>query len=239
MCTDGRAVVTLEYDFTTPTNALRLSYQIDNEAETLFGSNPSDTLSGGSHTITYYVEDCSGNRTSCTIDVAVDNIGAPTFQCPAPVTHFLDTVSCESTVGLSFPTDFEANCGLVNNTRVSTASFLSFASNANAGVIPVDIVEQIQVGEVNPIGDAVLTIVLQGDVSDPGEFFNIIGENGMTLGSTSTQSDSTGACVTNVRSEFTIPIDTFLAWSADGILELTARPNQDIIFLTLLVLVVY
>ena len=150
-------------------------------------------LSGGSHTVTYFAEDCSGNRNSCTIEIAIDNVGAPEFKCPDPVTFFLDSISCESTIGLPFPTDFEDNCGFVNNIKVSTASFLSFQSNANAGVIPTDMLGRLEVGEVNPIGDAVLTIVLQGDVSDPGEFFNIIGENGLAIGSTSTQSDSIGS----------------------------------------------
>jgi len=96
-------------------------------------------------------------------------------------------------------------------------------------VIPADIFDTLNVGNVNPIGDAVLTVILEGDVSDPGEFFNIIGENGLTLGSTTTQSDSLGACVSNVQTHFAIPIDTLLAWSADGVIELLARPNQDVV----------
>ncbi len=229
VCDNGRVSVTLEYDFSNPTNTLALSYRVDGGAETPFQAGTNLTLGGGNHTITYIAEDCSGNRSSCSIEAVVNNVGVPDFQCPAPITHFLDTVSCNATLDLPFPSNFEADCGFVNNIKTTAASFLTFTTNANAGVIPIDIFDTLNVGTVNPIGDAVLTITLQGDVSDPGEFFNIIGENGMALGSTSTQSDSLGACVGNVQTQFTISMDTLLAWSADGIIEVMARPNQDVI----------
>ena len=228
VCSDGKVNMTLEYDFESPADNLILTYQVDNGPELLFPPVGDLTLGGGIHTISYYAEDCSGNRNSCQIEVAVDNAGAPSFTCPAPISFFLDTVNCNTALDLPFPEDFSDNCGFVNNIKVRNARFLEFTTNANAGLIPTQFTDTLSVGNINSIGDAVLTVTLQGDVSDPGEFFNIFGENGIPLGSTNL-SDSLGACVRGVTTSFTIPIDTLLAWSADGQITISATPNQDVV----------
>ncbi len=228
LCSGGRAVINIAYDYNEAVNNVSLKYQVDNGTPIAYTPNTMLSLSGGNHIITYIAEDCSGNQGKCNIEVVVNNVGAPEFECPAPVTFFLDTLACEIPYDLPYPESFTDNCGFVNNIKVTAARFLEFTANANAGVIPVDFSENLLVGNINPIGDAILTITLQGDVSDPGEFFNIFGENGFSLGSTML-SDSIGACVSGVRTEFAIPIDTLIAWSADGVLTISASPNQDVI----------
>ena len=228
LCSGGQAVINLAYDYNEAVNNVQLTYQVDNGTPAVYTPTTMLTLSGGNHIITYIAEDCSGNQGKCDIEVVINNVGAPEFECPAPVTFFLDTLACEIPYDLPYPENFTDNCGFVNNIKVTAARFLEFTSNANAGVIPVDFSENLLVGNINPIGDAVLTVTLQGDVSDPGEFFNIFGENGFSLGST-TLSDSIGACVSGVRTTFAIPIDTLIAWSADGVLTISASANQDVI----------
>ena len=228
LCSGGQAVINLAYDYNESVGNVQLSYQVDNGTPIVYVPNTTLSLTGGNHIITYIAEDCSGNQGKCEIEVVIDNVGAPEFECPAPQTFFLDTFDCEIPYDLPYPENFTDNCGFVNNINVTAARFLEFTSNANAGVIPVDFSENLLVGNINPIGDAVLTVTLQGDVSDPGEFFNIFGENGFSLGST-ILSDSIGACVSGVRTQFAIPIDTLIAWSADGVLTISASANQDVI----------
>ncbi len=226
ICTDGNAQVSLEYDFEMPATSITLTYKVDGGAIANLDTVPMATFEVGSHLLTYYATDCSGNQDSCTFQLTIADKIAPTFDCPTGITTYTDSNSCEASVVLPFPTNFADNCGAFDNFDRTIAAFLTFRTDANAGQVPNDLVDTFGIANPNAIGDGVITVSFLGDNRDTGEFFNIYGENGVLLGTT-ILGDSISECATNVTTTFTINKDTLNAWAADGNIIITAKPNLD------------
>ncbi len=226
ICTGGNTNITLEYDFEMPASSITLSYRMDNGPLTNLATTPTANFAVGNHTLTYYAIDCSGNQDSCTFELTIQDKIAPTFDCPTNIITYTDSTSCEATVALPFPTNFADNCDAFDNFNRSIAEFITFRTDANAGQVPNDRIDTFDIATPNAIGDGALTISFVGDNRDAGEFFNIYGENGGLLGST-TLGDSTSECTSGVMTTFTLNKDTLNAWAADGTIIITTRPNLD------------
>ncbi len=226
ICTGGNANLILEYNYELPSSSIELSYKVDGGAEMAFPPTTTTVLNNGSHIITYFATDCSGNKSSCSYTITVGDISPPTFDCPGPMLVFTAPNSCETSVQLPFPTNFEDNCGFMNSFDFTISKFIQFKTDANTGLIPQDLTDTFQVNAPNAVGAATLRIDFTGDHKDTGEFFNIFGENGTLIGTT-VLGDTISECATAVSTIFTIPKDTLNAWAADGNVIITAIPNQD------------
>jgi len=96
ICTDGNANVTLEYNFEATSNSIVLTYNVDGGTNIDLTTNPTTMLDQGNHSITYFATDCSGNSDSCTYQIMVIDNVAPTFDCPSPITAYIDSSNCEA-----------------------------------------------------------------------------------------------------------------------------------------------
>jgi len=228
ICTDGNVNAVLEYSFEAASSSIVLTYSIDGGTIANLTSSPMTLLAEGDHTITYYATDCSGNIDSCAYQVMVVDKIAPTFDCPMGITAYVDSNHCEAIVTLPYPSNFADNCGAFNDYNNTLAEFISFKTDANAGLIPNDITQTFTLNSPNAIGAGTLTVAFLGDNRDTGEFFNIYGENGLLLGTT-ILGDTLSECAAAVSTTFTIPQDTLNAWATDGAITIRAIPNIDAI----------
>ena len=226
ICVGGNANLVLEYDYEAPSSSITLSYRVGGGSIIDLNANPTASLDVGNHSITYYVTDCSGNQDSCIFNINVTDNTAPTFDCPNAIITYTDSNSCEAVVTLPFPSNFADNCGAFNNYDRILANFLSFGNDANAGQVPNNVIDTFIVNMPNAIGDAELTVAFTGDNKEAGEFFNIYGENGLLLGTT-TLGDTTSECTSAVVSTFTVNKDSINNWAADGNIIISALPNLD------------
>ncbi len=226
ICTDGTINAVLEYNFEAASKSILLEYHVDGGPISNLTTSPMTTLDEGNHIITYFATDCSGNRDSCTYEILVMDKTAPTFDCPTAITAYADSNDCEAIVTLPFPTNFADNCGSFNDYNNTLAEFITFKTDANAGLVPNEITQTFSLNSPNAIGDGTLTVAFIGDNRDTGEFFNIYGENGLLLGTT-ILGDTLSECAATVTTTFTLPQDTLNAWAADGAITISAIPNLD------------
>lgn len=233
ICQGGTANCSLEYAFETPEESIVLSYKINDGAVLMLDNNPTTTFTSGTHIISYYATDCSGNVDSCRFNLTIEDQTAPTFDCPDAIMVFAPTPTagtgtsaCVAKVTLPFPTNITDNCGAFNNYDNTIATFLTFELDANAGQVPNEINDTFNISSPNAIADGTLTVSLLGDNKDAGEFFNIYGENGSLLGTTAL-GDSTNECTVATSTTFILDKDTLNAWAADGQITINAKPNID------------
>ncbi|MEM1118902.1 MAG: gliding motility-associated C-terminal domain-containing protein [Bacteroidota bacterium] len=230
ICQGGNATVILQYDFEAPTESIDISYKINGGAPLSLTNNPTSTFASGEHTITYLATDCSGNVDSCSLSITIEDQVPPTFDCPANIIAYAssetDEGACTASVLLPFPTNIADNCGAFNNYDQTIAEFLTFQSNANAGLVPNEVIDTFSIDSPNAIADGTLTVSFVGDNADAGEFFTIFGENGEVLGTTNL-GDSITECSATVTTTFSLNKDTINAWAADGQIIIRAVPNVD------------
>ena len=74
------------------------------------------TFNVGTTTVTYTVEDAAGNTATCSFDVTITDIDAPTITCPANISQNSDFGNCSAVVNGIAPTATNDNCGVVLQT---------------------------------------------------------------------------------------------------------------------------
>ncbi|WP_159517808.1 beta strand repeat-containing protein, partial [Sunxiuqinia indica] len=87
-------------DNCTPTSSLTI----------VRSNNPGDFFPVGTTTVTYTVTDVSGNFSTCSFNITVNDIENPTSEnCPADLDAYVSIDSCEAVVNYTLPT-FQDNC---------------------------------------------------------------------------------------------------------------------------------
>ena len=76
----------------------------------------SDTYSAGDNVVTYTAVDFSGNSTTCSFMVTINDIEDPTITCPADITISAEPGVCEAYVSVGFPMVAD-NCSILSVTN--------------------------------------------------------------------------------------------------------------------------
>ncbi|MBK7873015.1 MAG: HYR domain-containing protein [Saprospiraceae bacterium] len=212
-------------------NNLKYEYSINGGAR--IEVNPivpkTENLNIGNNLITYFVTDCAGMMDSCSYTVIVEDRQAPELICPDDIIVNLDTGECTYPITLPLPVGASDNCGVGPAFQLTLPSniadaFLKFSFDPNLN----DYLANNQVFTFNNVAanatnDATLTIDLLGDFNSNGAFFNILGDDGSTIGTTSI---GVADCNAPGQVVVTIPMATFNSWAADGIVQITLQPNN-------------
>jgi gliding motility-associated-like protein len=182
-------------------------------------------LEAGQHELTFRISDCAGNSSECTQMITIVDEQPPVIQCPAgPLQLVLPPDSCTLPVSLPMDLVFQDNClGQWENSLLEPADpqeqYIQFRYDEELDQYIADnrtIVFNVPAGPFS--SNPELTVYIQGDTDEDGEFFEILDENGQVLGQT-----PTGSCdsLTRVR----IPLDNlaFNQWSNDGLIQFVAR----------------
>jgi len=113
---------------------------VANDHATLSTLSIFDTFNEGITEVTWFVSDTTGNISTCTTIVRIDDLEAPTITCPANITIDTDPLLCtpdnnSAFVSVPVPTIFADNCGVATVVN-------SFNSTGNAsGIYPVGVTE--------------------------------------------------------------------------------------------------
>lgn len=248
ICPDGTGTgggsmvdATLNYNGNTP-GGLVYSYSINDGTPVVV--NPiTDVvvqLPEGTNEITYYATDCAGNEETCVFYIDVNDVELPTISCPADIDYFLATnEGCEDiSLTLPIPTAISDNCPfpIENQTQPNNVgdAMLTFTFNPNYLEFVADDKDFTFIGTAaNAVGSvATFTVTITGDADDVEEYFTILGEDGVSLGTTEVgQANVTvvpEACPTpgTTTAIFTVPVATFNAWAADGSVDISAISNN-------------
>ena len=194
----------------------------------------SQTFELGNTLVTYHVRDCAGNEVSCFFVVTVEDQEPPVITCPGDISVNVDPDACQATVAVPIPVSVTDNCGatgMFEQTQPSVPGdeLITYTINPNTGGFVAD-GQAFVFNNVPPaaIGDVTLTIQVQGDIDDPGEFFTIFGP-GTNLGTTEVGQPNVvpGDCGMVSTVTFTIPAATLNDWATGGFVTITADPNTD------------
>ena len=233
ICGGSTVSVDLVYQRSNP-NQLRYFLKVDN-GDFYNIKNPVSAvkLSEGEHTLTYTVKDCANNTDNCVQNVFVKDIQAPQITCPGDIKTVLPDDSCHITLDLPAAFDVVDNCSEAYHHKITmpdspAKALLNFSYNEAVGAFTVNskvfLFENIN--NSNLIVEPVLTVKITGDIDDPGEYFEILTEEGNVIATTSNTVSGVIAGDCNSPSFVTIPLDTagINRWADDGIITFTARP---------------
>mgnify|MGYP005666284543 CR=1 FL=1 len=224
--------VALDLSFTVKNfGGIVYEYQIDTDARVAVDPiAPVDvTLTQGDHVIKYFATDCAGNIDSCSYSVTVRDQEAPMIDCPADFVVNLAEDSCTVTLDIPLPLAATDNCAVYDEYTQTvpgdTASaYLTFAYDPNlTDYLPEVRTLNFTGVAANAFGPVQLKLDLKGNFNDVNAFFIIRGESGVTLGNTL---GSGASCNTPGQKTITISTAQFNEWAADGVLTLTAQPNN-------------
>ncbi len=227
ICPGGLVTATLTYDFYEPNAPLTIQYALDNENPESWPNNIPSILPQGSHTVSYWAQDCSGNQDSCSFQIVVQDMESPSIQCPGDLVAYVTEDACHASVSLPYPGSFTDNCSLSNLFDfASDTTYIAFTNNGNAGTVPQAITYDISGVSANAISDAQIVVQFQGDNADAGEHFLVYGENNQLLGQTA-NGNFTQECQMPVATVLTISKDSVNSWASDGHILLQLIPETD------------
>lgn len=239
-------VASLDYVSNSPM-ALDYKYSINGGSNVFVDpiAAATEVLPVGVNTITYCATDCAGNSSFCTYTVTVEDTEPATITCPADITLTVGPDdNCEAGIQttLPLPTNMNDNCGFGGNysqTQPTTGNgeLLTFTYNPNyLDYVADDTQFNFLNTAANAAGNSVtFTVTVIGDVEGTEEYFTLVDENGNVLGTTEvgqpnvvlTPGDCNvspiipGMSVTTI----TVPVATYNAWAADGIVTVDAISN--------------
>lgn len=229
ICPDGRVAITLSFNFeVTPPAGILTTYAIDQGPEKdLISGN--EQLAPGNYVVTIFAEDCSGNRDSCDYNLVIVDVEAPSITCPNDMTISTDDTDCAVDYILPFPGSIWDNCEFPNlyEGEIPLQS-LVFFNEPNAGLVPEDVDVSFDPAPVAGPGNAVLRVFVRGDIANPGEFFEVFGENNTLIGQT-TPGNPVTECTLESVTTFILPQAQIAAWSADGIVDIRLVSNKDVL----------
>ena len=246
--TGGSSAVSASLDYIS-NSPMALNYEYSVNGGTNVSVDPiaaaTEVLPVGVNTITYYATDCSGNTSTCSYTVTVEDTEPATITCPADITLTVgpnDNCTDGIQTTLPLPTNMNDNCGFAGNysqTQPTTGNgeLLTFTYNPNyLDYVADDTQFNFQNTAANAAGSTVtFTVTVVGDVESTEEFFTLIDENGNALGTTEVGQTNVvltpGDCNANpvVHSmsvtTLTVPVATYNAWAADGVVTIDAVSN--------------
>ncbi|HRX28228.1 MAG TPA: gliding motility-associated C-terminal domain-containing protein [Saprospiraceae bacterium] len=183
----------------------------------------------GNNDFEYFFSDCAGNQSSCHHTVVLSDDEAPIITCPPSI---LDTIEQNCSKFLDLPSGYSVseNCKLSRiyneESPLGMGKYLNFVLDDNSGeylAASKNIIFNNVFEIKKSTNDPVVSLVAKGDFDEPGESIKILGEDGLSLGSTFPTGENCGF----VYLEMSIPIAKFNAWVQDGLLELVAEfPND-------------
>lgn len=234
VCGGSSARMSLSFDIDIQ-NTLSYQYTIDSQDTLDVPSLPLEVfLAEGMHVLEFFAIDCAGNVGICKQTIEVIDQEAPTLSCPQNITLSTPTDQCEATVLLPIDVLYSDNCSATNSYDFTLpnngSELLDFSFNTNTNTFLAS--NQVFVFQnVFPIRywdqGAKLDIFLAGDIDDPGEYFEILGEDGTVLGSTNIAPMGAN-CGSETRTQVLIDRDKFNDWiSSDGALQITLVANVD------------
>jgi len=234
----GNTTITISLPVSWNNNdQLAYTYKLDTHAVQQYVPGEANVLSlkEGGHTIVYTVTDCGGNSVSCTQSVTIRDTIAPEIVCPGDITITIEGNTCDTLLEIPLPLSMTDNCGLANdfvfNVPADTATaWLTFAANPNLqNYIAQDKTYTFYNVGGNVTQPVLLNIFLKGDVESGGEYFTIIGEDDVPLGTTEAGPGHvlTGSCNKVSTIYFNIPPAKFNSWAADGAITFRAVSNNN------------
>ncbi len=237
---------TLDYNSDSPTG-LTYEYSINGGSRvTVFPvASVGETFDVGNNIVTYYATDCAGNESTCTFAVNVEDVEKPIISCPSDIFRALAADDdCDDGVELTLPLapSILDNCGFMNTTQTqpfdTNDALLTFSYNPNYLEYIADDKDFTFVGlAANATGANVsFTVRITGDANDLEEYFTIIGEDGMALGTTEVGQANVSILafedcaamppvIGMVEAVFNVPVSTYNMWAADGSVDIQAVSN--------------
>ncbi len=232
VCIGSSISSTLEFDVDIISP---LSYEVSLDGGKRSILSPSmqwDTLlSEGIHNVQHIFRDCADNESYCTQVVVVNDEEVPSLICQSDVSMFTDDENCSVSFQLSTDIDFSDNCGgsLIYNQSLpldTLQEFIEFSLNSSTGTyIANNVIFNFE--SVSPLiysdSDPVLKVILNGDINDIGENFEVLGEDGNILGETVTSP----LCDQSSILLQPIALSKFNLWAIDGTITLALLSNID------------
>ena len=131
----------------------------------------------GTTTVTFQVEDASGNTATCSFDVTVNDNEAPEITSVSNITQNVDVDSCSATVEYELPTATD-NC---EGVEVTLTEGLASGTEFPLGVTEVTYTATDAAGN-NVTTTFTVTVVdnIAPEISCPNDIFDTVGENGTT-----------------------------------------------------------
>ncbi len=234
ICGGSSVSVDLLYTRDNP-NSLRYSLKIDEgEYEIISGGESIDSLlSIGNHTLNYRVLDCGNNAAICTQQINIFDEQQPEVRCPANISVELNDDTCSYLLPLPLDIEVSDNCGstfgvkqtIPDNTNDALISF-SFNTGLNEFVANSKVYTFKGISADRLISNPFLKVKIVGDIDEVDEYFEILSEDGLVIGNTSSANNNTIAGDCSSPSFTTIKLDSSKVsqWAGDGVIMFTARP---------------
>lgn len=214
------------------TNAIKKSYSVDQNEEITLNTQDSIEvfLTNGPHEVTFYMEDCGRNRSSCSVKVNVKDNTKPNIICPTNIDTTLSKGACQDTILLPINFLVTENCTgnrLYNQTSPTSneAASIAFSLNNTTNLYEASN-KQLIFTNVFPIRfidkNVVLDIEFFGDNNEIGESFEIFGQAGYKIGNTKIVAGA--GCNALSISSFDIPYRIFNSWIVNKTVTIFAVP---------------
>lgn len=210
---------------------LTYEYSINNGARVLVDpiAPQSVMLQTGENVIKYYATDCAGLVDSCAYSVVVEDQEPPVLICPDDIVVSLADDTCIAPIKLPLPAGATDNCGVGPAFQITLPNnlanaYLTFTRDPNLNTYLADD-RTITFNNVaaNATSDVTFTIDLLGDFNSNGAFFNVIGDDGSMLGTTTV---GLSDCITPGQQVFVVDDALFNAWAVDGVVQITLEAND-------------
>ena len=171
--------------------------------------------------------DEAGNSDTLTQNFTIADNSPPVLSnCPADITVDTDNGVCEAILTLEVPM-IEEDCNNAVQNQVASDGAPIVSDNPGdleTPVNPVSLFFSVNPPPFSASSDATLEIALiNSDIEQIGEFFNIIGEDGTVLGQTLNTSGNLQC--TDTTTIVTVTMSQYNDWAADGVIEITLDPN--------------
>ncbi len=178
--------------------------------------------------VLFVAADECGNLDSTFATFTVIDNQPPVFAfCPPDQTIPTDPGQCTASFVLQPPV-IEEGCGfgVASESASDEEPVTTNAAPGQEGITPVNpVLLDIPIGlplPINAAGPATLRIeLLNVDGEGPTEFFNVLGEDGVLIGTTA----PTPAQCGNSSRDFQITAQQLDAWAADGVVRIRLEPN--------------
>ncbi|MBL4663544.1 MAG: HYR domain-containing protein, partial [Flavobacteriaceae bacterium] len=155
----------------------------------------------GTTTNTFYIEDASGNGSTCSFNVVIDDSEAPIIACPVDITSNNDIGECGATLSIPAPVITD-NCG---NTLIPDTFMVPYNFDTDGDLIDTPSTLSNLTASTT---DVVIELIFSGDHNSPGEEFILTGPDAVVIFS---ESDIDPVCVITTRM-ITIPQATWNNW---------------------------
>lgn len=223
----GNSYVEFSLLYTTEAiSQLTYSYSLDGGeyAELNPEMLPDTVLEAGEHEVLYSVRDCANNEVECRQMIAVLDRQAPEITCPDDVLITLPLDSCSMELTLPNNFGFYDNCQdpwlktsiqpVDSLDRFIHFSYVEESDQFVANNKNLTFESAYSVYSFQPE----LVVFIQGDIDEPGEFFEILDEDGNLIGQT-----PAGSCDTLSEKSFPLDESLFHSWKEDGLIHFVAR----------------